>query len=661
MLNRLLYLPRYQKRLVSIVTDAFFLPFSFWLALSLYHDDFYLPLDWSILSVTLVMVLSSIFVFARLGLYRAVIRYMSNHAMVAIVSGVTISALILVVSGLSFQANIPRPVPIIFWCLAMIFVGGSRMLMRSFVHRGIMKAKEKIVIYGAGKSGLQLSSILFHGKELQPIAFVDDDPSKQGSILNGIRVYSPETLPKVLNKYGASKILLALGHASRSKRKNIIQNLESLPIVVQTIPQINDVVSGKARIEEIHDVEIEDLLGRDEVVADKERLSKNIFNKSVLVTGAGGSIGSELCRQIIKLKPYKLVLFELSEFALYKIEQEMTRYVSKHKLSTQIHAVMGSVQKQNRMEVIMSSFAVNTVYHAAAYKHVPLVEQNVIEGVRNNVFGTLYCAEAAIKAGVETFVLISTDKAVRPTNVMGATKRLAELVLQGLSARQNTTCFSMVRFGNVLGSSGSVVPLFRQQIKEGGPVTVTHPDIIRYFMTIPEAALLVLQAGSMGEGGDVFLLDMGEQVRIAELAGKLIRLMGLEIMDDENPNGDIEIQYTGLRPGEKLFEELLIGDDPIKTIHPRIMKGQELALSWSAVEKIISQIDHYSHQFDCMAVRTILLDAPLGYKPSNEIDDLVWNESPHKTKQENSLVSANEIQRLDSKVVPITAESKQLA
>jgi len=661
-LNRLLYLPRYQKRLVSILTDTFFLPFSFWLALSLHHDNFYFPSDWSILPVTLVMVMSSIFVFARLGLYRAVIRYMSNHAMAAIVSGVTISALILAVSGFSFQADIPRTVPIIYWCLAMIFVGGSRMLMRSIVHRGIMKAKEKIIIYGAGKSGLQLSSILFHGKQLQPIAFVDDDATKQGTILNGIRVYSPETLNKVLNKYGANKILLALGHAPRSKRSQIIQNLEALPIVVQTIPQINDVISGKARIEEIHDVEIEDLLGRDEVIADKERLASNIINKSVLVTGAGGSIGSELCRQIIKLKPQKLVLFELSEFALYKIEQEMSRYVAKHKLSTQIHAVMGSVQKQNRMEVIMSSFSVNTVYHAAAYKHVPLVEQNVIEGVRNNVFGTWYCAEAAINAGVDAFVLISTDKAVRPTNVMGATKRLAELVLQGLSARQDTTCFSMVRFGNVLGSSGSVVPLVRQQRQEGGPVTVTHPDIIRYFMTIPEAALLVLQAGSMGEGGDVFLLDMGEQVRIAELAGKLIRLMGLEVKDDENPNGDIEIQYTGLRPGEKLFEELLIGDDPIKTSHPRIMKGRELALSWSAVEKILFQIDHYSHQFDCDAVRSILLDAPLGYKPSNEINDLVWNQTSHEVPPALASVSANELHELDSKVVPISSgESKQLA
>jgi FlaA1/EpsC-like NDP-sugar epimerase len=435
----------------------------------------------------------------------------------------------------------------------------------------------------------------------------------------------------------------------------IIKKLEKYPVAVQTIPQINDVVSGKARIEEIRDVDIEDLLGRDEVAPDRAKLSCCISNKVVLVTGAGGSIGSELCRQIIKLNPKKLVLFELSEFALYKIEQEISKYIHKHSLKTEVHAIMGSVQKQHRMEVVMKSYAVNTVYHAAAYKHVPLVEHNVIEGVRNNVFGTWYCAEAAIKAGVETFVLVSTDKAVRPTNVMGATKRLSELVLQGLSQRQNDTRFCMVRFGNVLGSSGSVVPLFRKQINEGGPVTVTHPDITRYFMTIPEAALLVLQAGSMGECGDVFLLDMGEQVRIADLARKLIRLMGLEVKDEDYPNGDIEIQYTGLRPGEKLYEELLIGDDPLPTSHPRIMKGREISLPWSEVETLLEKIDKYSHMFDCESVRDVLLSAPLGYNPSNEIDDLVWRQSQHELISEPSSPSGK------SKVVPISKSPKRLA
>ena len=628
MLTKLLYLPRYQKRIVSVVVDSLCLPFAFWLALSLRLDTFYIPAipkDVPVILVALATVLVSILAFVRLGLYRAVIRYMSNHAMIAIISGVAISAVVLSALGFLFQANIPRSVPIIYACLALILVGGSRMLARSMVHRKIMQPKERVIIYGAGKSGLQLSSILFHGKHLQPIAFIDNDATKHGSILNGLSVYSPEKIEHILNKYGAKRILLALGHAPRSSRAKVIQHLEQFPLIVQTIPQINDVVSGKAKIEEIRDVDIEDLLGRDEVEADRADLSDCISNKVVMVTGAGGSIGSELCRQIIKLNPSRLVLFELSEYALYQIEQEISQYIAKKDLKTEVHAIMGSVQKQHRMEVVMKSFAVETVYHAAAYKHVPLVEHNVIEGVRNNVFGTWYCAEAAIKAGVKTFVLISTDKAVRPTNVMGASKRLSELVLQGLAQRQNSTRFCMVRFGNVLGSSGSVVPLFRKQIEEGGPITVTHPDITRYFMTIPEAALLVLQAGSMGKGGDVFLLDMGEQVRIADLAVKLIRLMGLEPKTEDNPEGDIEIHYTGLRPGEKLYEELLIADDPLITSHPRIMKGREISLPWPEVEEILKQIDQYSHLFDCYSVRNILLNAPLGYNPMDKINDLVWN------------------------------------
>lgn len=660
MLKQLLYLPRYQKRLVSIITDSICLPFAIWLALSLRLDTFYVSSDPAVLTVAMVTVLSSVFVFARLGLYRAVIRYMSNHAMIAIVSGVSLSALVLSAVGFAFQAPIPRSVPIIYWCLAMIFVGGTRMVVRSVVHRDIMKEKERVIIYGAGKSGLQLSSILFHAKQLQPIAFIDDDMSKHGSILNGISVYSPDAIAEVITKYGAKRVLLALGHAPRSKRSFVIRQLESHPVVVQTIPQINDVVSGKARIEELRDVEIEDLLGRDEVSADKELLSDCIAGKAVMITGAGGSIGSELCRQIIRLKPSKIVLFELSEFALYQVEQEISQYVAKRGLAIEVHGVMGSVQKRHRMEVIMKSFDINTVYHAAAYKHVPLVEQNVIEGVRNNVFGTWYCAEAAINAGVETFVLISTDKAVRPTNVMGATKRLSELVLQGLAQRQKDTRFCMVRFGNVLGSSGSVVPLFRRQIKEGGPLTVTHRDITRYFMTIPEAAQLVLQAGSMGEGGDVFLLDMGDQVRISDLAEKLIHLMGLEVKSEKNPEGDIEIHYTGLRPGEKLYEELLIGDNPSTTSHPRIMKAREISLPWADVEQILGKIDQYSYLFDCQSVREVLIKAPLGYTPSSEISDSVWLQSQSSLAYEKGGEVGDDTKQ-NRVVVPISEGSKKLA
>lgn len=658
LLISLLRLPRYQKRLVSLFSDATFIPLALWLAFCLRLDELYFPVDNTVWSVVLITILASLFTFARLGLYRAVIRYMSNHAMVAVMTGVSISALVLVISSFVLQAPVPRSVPVIYWCLALVFVGGSRMLARSLVHNRVVRTKERVVIYGAGKSGLQLSSILFHGKDLQPVAFIDDNPALHGTVLNGIRVYAPEEFPRVVARYSAKRVLLALGHAPRSQRALVIRFLENYPVLVQTMPDINDVVSGKAKIEEIRDVDIEDLLGRDEVAPDKSLLAECITKKVVMVTGAGGSIGSELCRQIVRLKPSKLILFDLSEFALYEIEQELRRTIRRKELKVELHALMGSIQKQHRMEVIMRSYAVNTVYHAAAYKHVPLVEHNVIEGVRNNVFGTWYCAEAAIKANVDTFVLISTDKAVRPTNVMGASKRLAELVLQGLAQRQSVTRFCMVRFGNVLGSSGSVVPLFRKQILEGGPITVTHPEITRFFMTIPEAALLVLQAGSMGEGGEVFLLDMGESVKIADLAEKLVRLMGLEVQTPENPDGDIEIQFTGLRPGEKLYEELLIGNEPKQTAHPRIMKGREISLVWEEVKVFLDEIDRLSAEFDCEGVRDTLLRAPLGYTPMNGLDDLVWNKnnSEDLPEKDKTLMPANE--SVEAPVLDISDEER---
>lgn len=662
MLKRLLYLPRFQKRLISVLADFTCLPLALWLAFSLRLDEPYITQHSGVWFACAFTVFVSIIVFARLGLYRAVVRYMSNHAMFAVLSGVSISAVALASFSFAFQAPIPRSVPVIYWCLALVFVGGSRMLVRSLVHRNITKKKDRVVIYGAGKSGLQLSSILFHGKDLKPVAFIDDDASKQGSILNGIRTYSPEELANVVARYNAKKVLLALGHAPRSRRSEVLKYLEQFPVIVQTMPDINDVVSGKAKIEEIRDVEIEDLLGRDEVLPDRELLADCITKKSVMVTGAGGSIGSELCRQVVRLKPARLVLLELSEYGLYQIDSELRGYIEKKGIHLDIHPVMGSVQKQHRLETVMRTFAVDTVYHAAAYKHVPLVEHNIIEGVRNNIFGTWFCAEAAIKAKVDTFVLVSTDKAVRPTNVMGATKRFAELVLQGLSKRQNNTRFCMVRFGNVLGSSGSVVPLFRQQIKEGGPITVTHPDITRYFMTIPEAAQLVLQAGSMGEGGDVFLLDMGESVRIDDLARKLVRLMGLDVCDESNPEGDIEIKYTGLRPGEKLYEELLIGNDPQLTSHPRIMKGRELALSWSEIENLLNEMDKACHSFDVEAARELLFRSPLNYKPSEEISDLVWNSSIPLSRHEVSAESANEAAaEKKAKVIPLKEPSSRPA
>jgi len=627
MLNNLLFLPRYQKRIVSLFIDSLSLPLAILIAFSLRLDAVYLPSSLDVVAMMAITVAFSLLAFMKFGLYRAVIRYMSNHAMRAVLAGVSVSAVVLAMSSFFLNVDMPRSVPIIYWCLALVFVGGSRMTARSLVHSSIVRTKERVIIYGAGKSGLQLSSVLFHSKDRQPVAFIDDNTSLQGTDLNGIRVYSPAALPKVLAKYSAKSVLLALGHTPRSKRSLVIRFLEQYPVVVQTIPDITDVVSGKAKIEEVRDVDIEDLLGRDEVAPDRELLAECISKKTVMVTGAGGSIGSELCRQIVRLAPQKLILVEQSEYALYEIERELKRYIAKKDIGLELHAVVGSVQKLRRMTQIMKSFGVHTVYHAAAYKHVPLVEQNVIEGVRNNVFGTWHCAEAAIAANVETFVLISTDKAVRPTNVMGATKRLAELVLQGLAKRQLATRFCMVRFGNVLGSSGSVVPLFRDQISQGGPVTVTHPDITRYFMTIPEAAQLVLQAGAMGEGGDVFLLDMGQSVKINDLAVKLIRLMGLEVKDETNPEGDIEIAYSGLRPGEKLYEELLIGKEPMPTAHERIMRGREVSLEWDDVEVLLSRIDEHCREFDCESVREVLMMAPLDFKPSDAISDLVWNKN----------------------------------
>jgi FlaA1/EpsC-like NDP-sugar epimerase len=405
-----------------------------------------------------------------------------------------------------------------------------------------------------------------------------------------------------------------------------LQKLEKFSVKVQTIPGMADVVAGAVEVDQVKDVEVDDLLGRDQVSPKKALLHADIKDKVVMVTGAGGSIGAELCRQIIKNEPSKLVLFELSEFALYSIERELSHYVAQRALTVQILPIMGSIQRQNRLEAVMGAFGVQTVYHAAAYKHVPLVEHNVVEGVRNNIFGTLYTAKAAIKTGVETFVLISSDKAVRPTNIMGATKRVSELVLQALADEQSLTRFCMVRFGNVLGSSGSVVPLFRKQIKQGGPVTLTHQDITRYFMTIPEAAQLVIQAGAMGMGGDVFVLDMGEPVKIKDLAVKMIHLSGFTVRDDLNPDGDIEIQCTGLRPGEKLYEELLIGDNVEGTTHERIMSAHENKLVWAELESILFSLDSACHNFEHERIRDILLQAPTGFAPADDICDLVWLE-----------------------------------
>ncbi|MEY8251940.1 MAG: nucleoside-diphosphate sugar epimerase/dehydratase, partial [Colwellia sp.] len=521
---------------------------------------------------------------------------------------------------------LPRSSIIIYWFTAFSLLGGPRVFIRHIVNQLNNVKTEAVLVYGAGNQGIALISALNNSEQYRAVAFLDDNHKKQRMLIQGLKVHSPNNVTALVNSHNVKKVLLALGNASSAQRNQLIEGISNTKLEILTTPAVQDIISGKARIEEIKEIEIEDLLGRDCVTPNQSLLSSNIQEKVVLVTGAGGSIGSELCRQIIKLQPEKLVLLELNEFSLYSIEQELNNYCQAQKLNIAIVSILGSVQKQNRLTTIFKTFKVETIYHAAAYKHVPMVEHNVVEGVRNNVFGTWYCAEAAINADVKNFVLISTDKAVRPTNVMGTSKRLAELVLQALSQRQSNTRFCMVRFGNVLGSSGSVVPLFHKQIKHGGPITVTHPDINRYFMTIPEAAMLVIQAGSMGKGGDVFVLDMGEPVKITALAKKMIRLSGLTEKTESEPNGDIEIQFSGLRPGEKLYEELLIGENVEGTTHKRIMTANEVHLSWPETHNLLNHLDKACHDFKVKDVIHLLLEAPAAFNKQGNSPDWVYNQ-----------------------------------
>ena len=624
MIKQILNSPRPIKRIISVFLDAVFVLLAFWGALLLRLENTSIFLMTDYWQVSLVMIPVSVAIFMNFGLYRAILRYLSAKAFLSIVTALSASTACLMISDFFLSASIPKSVPVIYFALALMFIGGSRLLLRAIYSSLIGEVKQSVIIYGAGSAGRQLAIGLTSGADYKPVAFIDDDTAKQGSIIQGIKVIGIDQVHRVLKNENVRKILLAVPSITRAERKAILSQLERFGVEVQTIPDIKDVIEGRASSDEIRDVEIEDLLGRDPIAPRRELMQANIYHKVVMVTGAGGSIGSELCRQIIQLHPTTLVLFELSEYGLYAIDRELQELADSIQVNVEIVPLIGSVQRVNRLENVMKAFNVDTVYHAAAYKHVPLVENNTVEGVRNNIFGTMYCAQAAIAANVETFVLVSTDKAVRPTNIMGATKRMAELVLQALSKEQSSTRFCMVRFGNVLGSSGSVVPLFRKQIQDGGPITLTHNDITRYFMTIPEAAQLVLQAGAMGKGGDVFVLDMGEPVKIYDLAAKLIRLSGLELKDKHNPHGDIAITTTGLRPGEKLYEELLIGDNVDETSHPRIMTAQELMLSWDELNTIIKQLDRACHDFDHQAIRDLLIDAPTAYKPNDPIVDRLY-------------------------------------
>ena len=583
-------------------------------------------------------------IFVRFGLYQSVIRYIGYKALWAVGQAVTLYTLLWgFISFMVAVDGIPRSVILINWMLCILVIGGSRVFARWLLTIQHNSDENKVIIYGAGDAGRQLSNALQHSNEYNHVAFIDDNSEIHRQSINGIEVVSRDDLERLIEQKNATEVLLAIPTLSRAQRNEIIHFLEPYQVLVRSLPSVSELAQGKVKIADLREVSIKDLLGRDPVVANKELLSLNITNKVVMVTGAGGSIGSELCRQILFLKPQVLLLFERSEFALYSINKELSHIDIPY---VEILPMLGSVNNRKRLSHIIQRFNVHTIYHAAAYKHVPMVEFNNAEGVSNNIIGTLNCSQVAINNGVETFVLISTDKAVRPTNTMGATKRFAEMILQALTVRQvvslserqhnpqdgaetspagqSSIRFSMVRFGNVLDSSGSVVPLFKEQIKAGGPITVTDAEILRYFMTIPEAVELVIQAGTMGEGGEVFVLDMGEPVRIVDLAKKMIRLSGLEVKDEFNPDGDIEIEFTGLRPGEKLYEELLIGDNVSETDNPMIMRAEEEMLAWDDLKLIIDQLSEAIDECDQDRLRQLLIKAVPGFRPQCEITDILY-------------------------------------
>lgn len=619
---RLLTWSRGAKQSVMVIADA--ASYAFAAAISLWILPDAMLVGASKLLIIALCVSIAIPVHYLFGLYASIVRFM-GVALLAIGLRATMLVSAIVIAS-CYALNLieaPGRVGLLIWAFSLILVVGGRSVARMFLTRS-NRHRERVVIYGAGSGGSQLTEALFSGDDYLPVALVDEKSALHGKRIQGLMVYPSSKLEEIVSKTSATGVLLAIPSASRRRRRQVLQSLSEFPVHVMTMPEIKDIVSGFAKVDEIRDVNVEDLLGRDSVPPIGNLMGKSVTSKNVMVTGAGGSIGSELCRQIFRLKPRRLICLEFSEPALYEIHKELRRIKLESASECEIVPLLGSVLDQTRMEEAMTAFSVQTVYHAAAYKHVPIVEQNIVQGVSNNVFGTISAAQAAINAKVDSFVLISTDKAVNPTNVMGATKRLSELVLQSLHAAGTDTKFCMVRFGNVLESSGSVVPLFREQIRNGGPVTVTHRDIIRYFMTIPEAAQLVIQAGSMADGGDVFVLDMGKPVRIEDLAIRMIKLMGLTVRDENSPDGDIEIQYVGLRPAEKLFEELLIGANVSGTDHPRIMRAMEDYLPRDVLGPIVKDLRIAAEKLDYSTVRTVLHRAVKEYVPTENIDDLVW-------------------------------------
>ena len=648
MLTKLSNLPRLSKKLIMVFTDSILLIFVLFASYSIRLNYWYFPDDDTIRLILLAPIIG-IPIFSKLALYQSIIRYIDFKFLWSLVQAVSLYALIWGMIGFFVQADfikergfnvdiVPRSVIVINWLLALFAIGGIRIAVRSILSENIKfsifnyefkskinnidSKKSRVLIYGAGNAGVQLCMALNNTNQLHPVGFIDDNKELQDNTISGLKVFSHNDIESLINKLKVDEVLIAIPSASRSDRFRIIDKLERHPVIVRTLPGLTDLAQGKVKIDDLLQVSIKDLLGRKSVEPNELLLGKNITNKTVVVTGAGGSIGSELCRQIVFLKPKALVLYERNELALYTIDEELNNLDSYH--SFKIYPILGSVNNKMRLKNLFKHFEVDTVYHAAAYKHVPMVEFNNTEGVYNNIFGTLNCTMAAVDSGVKNFVLISTDKAVRPTNTMGATKRVAELILQAFSVRQNRTTFSMVRFGNVLGSSGSVIPLFKKQIIEGGPVTVTDKKIIRYCMTVNEAVELTIQAGAMGTGGDVFVLDMGKPVKIKELAEKLIRLSGLTVRDEINPTGDIEIKYTGLRAGEKLYEELLIGDNVSETENPLIMRAKEDKHDWDKLKLMLDKLVLANDGYDHKSVREILIEIVPGYKPESGVNDILY-------------------------------------
>ncbi|PCJ28477.1 MAG: hypothetical protein COA96_01150 [SAR86 cluster bacterium] len=623
-------LSRSVKQILMMIADSVMIILALVFSFQLLGKDFF-ALDQRFYFYLSIATTLSILVFIRIGLYRAIVLYMGLQSGFLVLQGVTIASCLVAASYFFSQTPESSDFSIlpIFWMIALLFIGGSRFVAKVMLQNLIQnfRPKEPVIIYGAGSSGMQLVAALQNGDQYLPVAFVDDSHRMLGNTVHGVRVYSPNSLYELIESFSVRQILLAIPSATHAERKEILNRLEHLPVHVKTVPDLFDMVSGKVGVDEIRDIDIEDLLGRDIVPPNPELLGACISNQSVMVTGAGGSIGSELCRQIVAINPARLVLLDIFEYGLYELESELQQKLATIENGDKIEIIslLGSVCNKEQMENAIKSFKVDTVYHVAAYKQVPMVEKNIVEGAHNNIFGTLVPAQAAEKYKVKNFVLISTDKAVRPTNIMGATKRFAEQVLQAMAQRGSDTKFSMVRFGNVLGSSGSVVPLFRRQISMGGPVTVTHPEVTRYFMTVQEAAQLVIQAGSMAKGGDVFVLDMHEPIKIIDLAKKMVHLMGYDVKDENSYRGDISIEYTGLRPGEKLYEELLIGESVTGTMHPKIMRAEEETLPWETLEALLSRLAVACKTIDLQKIRALLMEAVDGFEPKEGASDPLWD------------------------------------